>query len=118
MPNSRLVVALEHLPERLRRDRADRLVVAARVLSEELTRTLGVQGSPSVRSAPGEAPRRQSGHLQETTRAIADTNRLRLVIVTDAPYGPILNDQLNRPFARIAVDRSRAAVRAALQQRG
>ncbi len=69
-------------------------------INREIHTILGVQGSDSDRSKPGEPPRKQTGRLQRTTYAKWTVNPIRISIVSEAPYAQILDKQLNRPIVQ------------------
>jgi hypothetical protein len=78
---------------------------AAKVLTEEIHRTLSVQGSRSNPAAPGSPPHRVSGDLLAASRAIA---RDGAVVVLTSKVG-IYQDKgtrrmLARPWVKPAVD--------------
>lgn len=74
-------------------------------------------------SAPGESPASHTGFLAnsiQTTPAVDDGTSIRASVAVGARYGRPLEETLNRPFMRPAVDRERsrfvAAVEAAVQE--
>ena len=75
----------------------------AAILTRGLKEALGTQGSARDHSKPGEAPRRQSGRLQEATKATANPDGS--ITVTTSKVGAILNPDRN--FLRIALDATR-----------
>lgn len=62
-----------------------RLDDAAEILLGHMRATLGVQGSEEDRSAPGEAPRRQTGSLVNSLRIVSKDNKRN--VGTDDPRG-------------------------------
>jgi len=95
-------------------------------IQDEFKRTLGVQGSRSVRSKPGEPPRRQTGTLQKSAWAryyietIAGGWELRIKFGADAPYFRYLQDgtprMARRPSIEPTIERIRPLIIRLIQQ--
>jgi hypothetical protein len=102
------------VPNAMRTRAQKNLPAAAALWNAEARRVLGVQGSPTNRSRPGQAPRRQTGQLQAGTRAIPAASSLSIQIVT-TEVGKYLNGGTKRIAARPFINRITRAVAAAMR---
>lgn len=73
-----------------------RLVTAVETRAKAL---LGVQGSPTDRSHPGQPPRRQTGNLQASVFSQVDEESLSAFVGTNVDYGEYLELGTKRGIA-------------------
>jgi hypothetical protein len=106
-------------PESLRTRLQRNLPAAAAAWNAEKDRVLGVQGSKTDRSKPGEPPRMQTGKLRRMTVAVPAASTLSIQIVTTS-VGKWLNGGTRwikrRPFVNEITRRAAAAMKAALHK--
>lgn len=100
---------LADLPRRLHERAARNVRDATLALAAEVQEVLSVQGSPSNRSRPGEAPRRQTGRLQGSVTTEIDEARATGRVIIEAPYASYLIS-MNRPIFELAIRRARSRI--------
>jgi hypothetical protein len=91
-------------PAQLRTRIGKNLPAVAAAWNAEKDRVLGVKGTRSNRSKPGEAPREQTGMLRRLTVAVAAASKPEIQIITTS-VGKILNAGAGRLLARPFINR-------------
>jgi len=101
----KFTVSTRKITRKIQRVNARAMRELAKEITTVISKKIGKQGTPNLRSKPGEPPRRQTGFLQAKT--VAEFDGKNKIVVKTPQYGVFLDGGTRnikpRPFLRKTV---------------